>query len=123
MRAAARRALAGCGCGQAALAGHRPTRARATQDLVYPADAYGNNCGEPGTPTATMGKVIFPALDTDIIRQLPLLAAQQYWLFRPTKMCATACPAGFSLKTPVSYGGPTYPSPLNNTAGAVPSFW
>ena len=35
--------------------------------------------------------------------------AGMYWKFKPTTYCAAECPTGFSIKSPVMYGGATYP--------------
>jgi hypothetical protein len=78
-------------------------------DILYPKDSYGNNCGKPGSQMADYTKAIFPTLDADILAQLPILAAGMYWKFKPTVYCAQACPAGFSLKDPIAYGGVDYP--------------
>jgi hypothetical protein len=78
-------------------------------DILYPKDSYGNNCGKPGSNMAAYPKAIFPTLDADIIAQLPLLAAGIFWQFKPTVYCAQDCPDGFSLKDPTAYGGSGYP--------------
>ncbi|KAL1524941.1 hypothetical protein AB1Y20_019817 [Prymnesium parvum] len=92
-------------------------------DLIYPTDSYGNNCGRPGTATASMPKVFYPTLDADISSQLQYVATGMWWMFNPTKLCATACPSGFSLGSPVFYGGASYPVSTNTTAvGAWYSF-
>lgn len=78
-------------------------------DILYPKDSYGNNCGKPGSEMAAFPKAIFPTLDADIIAQLPILAAGMFWQFKPTVYCAQDCPSGFSLKDPIAYGGVGYP--------------
>jgi choline transporter-like protein 2/4/5 len=79
-------------------------------NILYPEDSYGNNCGKSGTATASMPKVFFPELDQDIIDQWGILSTGQYWKFKPTRVRASSCPDGFSLKSPVKYGGASYPS-------------
>uniref|UniRef100_A0A7S4F3X7 Choline transporter-like protein n=1 Tax=Chrysotila carterae TaxID=13221 RepID=A0A7S4F3X7_CHRCT len=78
-------------------------------DLIYPPDSYGNNCGKPGSDTADLKKVIYPNLDEDIIDQYDLFLTGRYFSFKPTKYCAAECPTGFSLANPLSYGGSSYP--------------
>jgi len=83
-------------------------------DLVYPADSYGNNCGKPGSDTAHLDTVIFPKMDADVKEHMPLLVAGQYFTFskKVTKYCTGSCPSGLSLSNPVAYGGANYP--VNN---------
>ena len=78
-------------------------------DIRYPTDSYGNNCGNPGTATEAMGKVIYPYLDQDIMNQLDVFTTGQYWNFKPTKLCSESCPGRFDFRNPQSYGGVDYP--------------
>ena len=91
-------------------------------DLVYPKDSYGNNCGRPNTAVSGMPKVFYPNLDADILSQLAIVTTGQWWRFTPTRMCTAACPAGFSLKNPISYGGPSYPVAAS-ISGTAASYW
>ena len=50
-------------------------------DLIYPTDSYGNNCGKPGSGTAELSKVFYPDLDSDIIAHADLIATGQYLTF------------------------------------------
>jgi len=86
-------------------------------DLRYPPDSYGNNCGKPNSAAKDMPKVIFPRLDKDLEEQMAYLVAQQYWKFSPTKYCAPVCPDGFDLSNPVLYGGADYPGGNTSVAG------
>jgi len=83
-------------------------------DIRYPPDSYGNNCGRPNTPTAHMTKLIYPSLDQDINNQLDIFVTMRYWEFKPTKLCASACPSGFNLGNPVLYGGAGYPCSVDD---------
>jgi len=84
-------------------------------DLIYPTDSYGNNCGKPGSGTAELSKVFYPDLDSDIIAHADLIATGQYLTFLTsvTRLCAGACPAGVSLRGPSVYGGSGYPAGAN----------
>lgn len=84
-------------------------------DLIYPTDSYGNNCGKPGSGTAELSKVFYPDLDSDIIAHADLIATGQYLTFLTsvTRLCARACPAGVSLRGPSVYGGSGYPAGAN----------
>ena len=86
-------------------------------DLIYPTDSYGNNCGKPGTDTADLSKVLYPDLDSDIIAHAGLIATGQYLTFLTsvTRLCAHTCPAGVSLRGPSIYGGSGYPGGANAT--------
>ena len=86
-------------------------------DLIYPTDSYGNNCGKPGSDTAELSKVLYPDLDSDIIANADLIATGQYLTFLTsvTRLCARACPAGVSLRGPSIYGGSGYPGGANAT--------
>eukprot|EP00966_Prymnesium_polylepis_P066800 1550829-Prymnesium_polylepis.1 len=44
-------------------------------DLLYPPDSYGNNCGKPDTSTSSMPKVFYPQLDSDIQSQIATVAS------------------------------------------------
>ena len=50
-------------------------------DLIYPTDSYGNNCGKPGSGTAELSKLFYPDLDSDIIAHADLIATGQYLTF------------------------------------------
>ena len=90
-------------------------------DLIYPTDSYGNNCGKPGSGTAELSKVFYPDLDSDIIAHADLIATGQYLTFLTsvTRLCARACPAGVSLRGPSVYGGSGYPAGAN---ASVPEY-
>ena len=90
-------------------------------DLIYPTDSYGNNCGKPGSGTAELSKVFYPDLDSDIIAHADLIATGQYLTFLTsvTRLCARACPAGVSLRGPSVYGGSGYPAGAN---ASVPGY-
>ncbi|KAL1512310.1 hypothetical protein AB1Y20_005572 [Prymnesium parvum] len=84
-------------------------------DILYPRDSYGNNCGKPGTATENLPKVFYPQLDTDIRNQIDVFTSYRYWDFKPTRLCASSCPSGFSVSNPIAYGGPTYPCGYDDT--------
>ena len=86
-------------------------------DLLYPTDSYGNNCGKLGTATSELSKVLYPDLDSDIVTHAGLIATGQYLTFftSVTRLCAHACPAGVSLRGPSIYGGSDYPGGANAT--------
>ena len=50
-------------------------------DLFYPRDSYGNNCGKPGTRVANLPKVFYPRLDEDILDQIDVIASYRYLQF------------------------------------------
>ena len=95
-------------------------------DLIYPTDSYGNNCGKPSSDTASMGKVMYPQLDEDIVTYGAYLAAQQYLTFltKVTRLCVAECPEGVSLAGPSVYGGSSYPVGSSASSGTivVPSY-
>ena len=86
-------------------------------NIRYPADSYGNNCGEPGTATEGLPKVIYPFLDQDIHSQLDVFLSYRYWEFTPTRMCAPSCPGKFNFQNPVIYGGADYPCGYDVSSG------
>lgn len=84
-------------------------------DILYPPDSYGNNCGKPGTKAELLPKVFYPSLDQDIASQIDVFTSYRYWDFRPTRLCAEECPSGFNLANPTEYGGPSYPCGYDST--------